>query len=232
MPLALAWAGGAVFVFSLLYYLYAYLGPFGRVASGGIAAPAALDVAMFTVFALHHSILARARAKAWLTRLFPVWMERSAFTWIASVFFFLTCAFWQPVAGIAWSLPGPARIVGYAVQTFGFVLTVPSSAAIDVLDLAGIRQVLDARRSCSPRHVPLETGGVYRLVRHPLYLGWALFVFGTPDMTGTRLVFAIASTGYLVLAIPLEERSLIAVFDGDYRSYQARTRWRMLPGIW
>ena len=232
MPLALAWAGGAAFVFSLLYYVYAYLIPFGRPASGKVAFPAAVDVAMFTVFAMHHSILARTRAKAWLTRLIPAWMERSAFTWIASIFLFLTCAFWQPVAGVAWTLAGPARILGYAVQTVGFVLTAQASAAIDVLDLAGIRQVLDARQSRSRPHVPLETGGVYRLVRHPVYLGWALFAFGAPDMTGTRLLFAGVSTAYLVLAIPLEERSLAAVFEPDYRAYQARTRWRMFPGIW
>ena len=230
--LALAWVGGGVFVASLLYYVYAYFVPVGRPASGGVAGPALVNVAMFTVFALHHSLLARARVKVWLTRVIPVWMERSAFTWIASIFFFLTCALWRPVAGVAWTLPGPLRIVGYAVQTLGFLLTVQGSAAIDVLDLAGIRQVLDARRARPARHVPLETGGVYALVRHPLYFGWALFVFGAPDMTATRLVFAFVSTFYLVLAIPLEERSLVAVFQDEYRAYQARTRWRLIPWIW
>jgi protein-S-isoprenylcysteine O-methyltransferase Ste14 len=221
-----------VFVASLLYYMYAYLIPFGREVSGRVVVPALINVAMFTVFALHHSLLSRATAKLWLARVMPTWMERSTFTWIASIFFFLTCALWRPVAGLAWSLPGPARIVGYAVQMLGLLLTVQGSAAIDVLDLAGIRQVLDARSARSRRHVPLETRGVYAFVRHPLYFGWALFVFGAPDMTATRLVFAIVSTAYLVLAIPLEERSLIAVFQDEYRAYQARTRWRMFPGIW
>ena len=221
-----------MFVVSLLYFVYAYLVPFGRPAPGGALAAAALNTGMFTVFALHHSLLARPRAKSWLSRFIPPWMERSAFTWIASVFFFLTCVWWRPVAGMAWSLPGPARILGFAVQALGFVLTVQSSAAIDVLDLAGIRQVLNARAALPPRHVPLETRGLYRLVRHPLYFGWALFVFGAPDMNGTRLVFALVSTFYLIVAIPLEERSLVAVFPDEYRAYQARTRWRMFPGIW
>lgn len=227
-----AWLGGAVFVASLLYYTYAYLVPFGRPAGGPVVLPAVLNVAMFTVFALHHSVLARTRAKMWLTAMIPPWLERSTFTWIASVLFLATCLWWRPVAGIAWTLPGVFRPLGYAAQAAGFTLTVLGSAAIDVLDLAGIRQVLNARADRPRRHVPLETNGVYRLVRHPLYFGWALFVFGTPDMNGTRLTFALITTFYLVLAIPLEERSLVAVFGEEYRAYQSRTRYRMFPGIW
>ena len=221
-----------MFVVSLVYYLYAYLVPFGRPAVGNGFVAAAVNIAMFTIFALHHSLLARTRAKAWLTRFIPPWLERSAFTWIASIFFFLTCVLWRPVPGMAWSLAGPARILGFAAQTLGFVLTAQASAAIDVLDLAGIRHVLNARGARAPRHVPLETGGLYALVRHPLYLGWALFAFGAPDMNGTRLVFAVVSTFYLIVAIPLEERSLVAVFHDEYLAYQSRTRWRMFPGIW
>ena len=221
-----------MFVVSLLYYVYAYLVPFGRPASGTALGPSIVNVAMFTVFALHHSLLARTNAKTWLTRFIPPWMERSAFTWIASIFFFLTCLLWRPVAGMAWSLPERVRILGFAVQTLGIVLTAHASAAIDVLDLAGIRQVLDARAARTRRHVPLETGGLYALVRHPIYFAWALFVFGAPDMTGTRLVFAAVSTFYLVVAIPIEERSLVVAFPDEYRAYQSRTRWRMFPGIW
>jgi protein-S-isoprenylcysteine O-methyltransferase Ste14 len=101
----------------------------------------------------------------------------------------------------------------------------------DLLDLAGVRQALGAPHG-SPAHVPLQTGGVYAVVRHPIYLGWVLLVFGAPEMTGTRLVFAIVSTLYLVVAVPLEEQALRAQFGDAYRRYQRRVRWRIVPGIY
>ena len=118
------------------------------------------------------------------------------------------------------------------MQLAGIVLTALGSSAIDILDLAGVRQVLDAMDGHPVRHVELETRGVYAIVRHPLYFGWVLLVFGTPVMTGTRLTFAIVSTAYLALAIPFEERSLVDVFGDSYRAYQRRTRFRMIPGLW
>jgi protein-S-isoprenylcysteine O-methyltransferase Ste14 len=80
--------------------------------------------------------------------------------------------------------------------------------------------------------VTLETRGVYGFVRHPLYLGWVLFVFGTPVMTATRATFAVVSTMYLVIAVPWEERSLVEVFGSDYEAYQKKIRWRIVPGIY
>ena len=80
--------------------------------------------------------------------------------------------------------------------------------------------------------MPLRTTGVYALVRHPIYLGWILLVFGTPSLNGTRLVFAAVSTLYLAIAVPWEERALLATFGAEYRTYQNRVRWRMVPGIY
>ncbi len=99
-----------------------------------------------------------------------------------------------------------------------------------MLDLAGVRQVMSAG-AASPFRAALKTNGVYGLVRHPLYFGWTLLVFGAPEMTATRLVFAVISTLYLVVAIPFEERSLIETFGPDYASYQRKVRWRIIPGL-
>ena len=230
--LLIAWLGGAAFVCSLALFLYAYSITFGEARSDLVVAPALLDTALFTIFALHHSVFARTRAKALVTRVVPSWFERSVFTWLASLLFLIVVLAWQPVDGVVYTLHGLWRWAGYTAQAAGLLLTIRGSSAIDVLDLAGIRPVLDARRHAVPRHVPLETGGIYGLVRHPLYFGWALFVFGAPTMTGTRAVFAVTSTVYLAIAIPFEERSLVAVFGDAYRAYQQRTRWRLLPGIW
>ena len=230
--LILACLGGVAFVVSLALFLYDYSVTFGAVRSDLVAGPALLDTALFTIFALHHSLFARAPVKQAITRVVPAWFERALFTWVASGLFIAVLLAWQPVDNLVYTIPGGWRWLGYAAQTAGLLLTIRGSSAIDVLDLAGIRPVLDARRLAAPRHVPLATKGVYALVRHPLYFGWALFVFGAPAMTGTRAVFALASTIYLAIAIPFEERALIRDFGDAYRSYQQRTRWRMIPGVW
>jgi methanethiol S-methyltransferase len=230
--LAAAWLGGGAFVFSLALFLYRYSLTFGEVYSDLVVAPALLDTAFFTIFAFHHSVFARPGVKRIVTRVVPVWFERSLFTWIASLLFIGVVLAWRGVGGVLYDLAGASRWLGYAAQVAGILLTIRGSSAIDALDLAGIRPVLDARHDSVPRHVPLETRGVYGFVRHPLYFGWALFVFGAPSMTGTRAVFAIVSTLYLAIAIPFEERALIHVFGDTYREYQKRTRWRLIPGVW
>jgi protein-S-isoprenylcysteine O-methyltransferase Ste14 len=231
--LVCAWTGAAAFLASLLVFLYLYGITYGRASASGPSARAIiLDILLFSLFALHHSVLARAGLKRRVTQIVPDWLERSAFTWAASVLFVIVCVAWRPVDGLLYSLRGTWRIAGYAAQVAGILLVMAGASAIDVLDLAGVRQVLDARSGKSPAHVQLKTDGAYRLVRHPLYFGWTVFVFAAPDMTGTRAVFAIVSTLYLAIAIPFEERSLVDVFGDAYRHYQRTTRWRMLPGIW
>jgi protein-S-isoprenylcysteine O-methyltransferase Ste14 len=230
--LTFAWGGAVLFVVSLVFFLYSYLFRFDRHAGGPAAAPIAIDLALFTIFAVHHSAFARSGARAWLRRALPPAVERAVYTWAASALFVLVCAAWQPVPGVLYRLEGWAAAAGYGVQLAGILLTIRGSSAIDVLDLAGVRPVLDARLGHEPRHVPLETGGLYGVVRHPLYFAWTLFVFGAPHMTATRFTFAAISTAYLALAIPFEERSLVDVFGDDYRRYRQRVRWRMLPGIY
>jgi protein-S-isoprenylcysteine O-methyltransferase Ste14 len=229
----IAWGGALLFVFSLGYYLYAYLVRFGRVTVGGSALVAiAADFGLFSAFALHHSTFARLGVKNWVVRRMPAALERSAYTWASSALFLAVCSSWVSVPGALYWLTGWAAWPAYAAQAAGLLLIIRGAAALDVLDLAGVRQVLDARAGTAPRHVPLETSGVYGLVRHPLYFGWALFVFGAPHMTATRFAFACISTAYLAMAIPWEERSLIQVFGAQYDAYRKRVRWRMLPGLY
>jgi protein-S-isoprenylcysteine O-methyltransferase Ste14 len=230
---AVAWGGAALFAASLAWFAYCYLVRFDALRAR-LAAPAAIaaDAALFTLFALHHSLLARPAAKAHVRRHVPAPLERSCYTWVASALFLLVCAAWQAVPGTAWRLPDGWRIAGYGVQLVGLALTIRGSARLDVLDLAGVRQVQRAQSGLPDSHVPLETTGVYGLVRHPLYFAWALVVFAAPDMTATRLTFAVTSTAYLAAAIPFEERTLLRTFGPAYAAYKRRVRWRMLPGIY
>lgn len=232
LALAFAWAGGVLFAVSLGLFLFMYAAAWGVEAHGVMGRAALVDTGLFTIFALHHSLLARSGAKRVVTRVVPPWLERSLYTWVASTLFLLVCIAWRPVPGVLYTLPDGWRLVGYAVQAAGLVLTVKGTAALDALDLAGVRQVLDARRTKRSRHIALKTDGVFGIVRHPLYFGWVLVVFGAPTMTGTRLVFAVVSTLYLALAVPFEERSLTEVFGDAYGEYRRRTRWRIVPGLW
>lgn len=230
--LLFAWAGAALFVISLLYFLYVYLIRFGEPASGPVGRAVALNVLLFSGFALHHSLLARTAMKERMHSVISPSLERSAYTWVASALFLFVCWAWQPVPGTLYMLTGAGTLAGYTLQALGLVVIVKSSARLDVLDLAGIRPVLLHRAGQRPVRPPLETRGLYGLVRHPLYLGWIFLVFGTPQMTMTRFVFAGVSTAYLAIAIPFEERSLIRVFGAAYRDYQHRVRWRMIPGLY
>lgn len=230
---ALVWTGALVFVVSLAAFLYAYLVRFGTDAgSGSWIGPALVDVALFSVFALHHSLFARMRLKSRLRRAIPPPYDRSLYTWFASLLLIAVVWWWRPVPGLLYSLQGPWWWAGVALQVTGTALTAAGSRAVDVLDLAGVRPLLSARSGRPPAHVPLATTGVFQIVRHPLYLGWALLVFGAPHMTATRDVFAIVSTAYLALAIPFEERSLGDAFGAEYEAYRRAVKWRMIPWVY
>ena len=233
LQLLYAWLGAAAFVISLAYFLFAYVVTFGETAAPAARpVPIALDVALFSLFALHHSIFARTRLKAAVRAALSPAMERTLYTWISSLLFGVICWAWQPVPGVLYSVPAPWHWLGFAVQAAGIAVTAAGSRVLDVLDLAGVRPVLQAQRGTEAPHVPLQTGGLYGFVRHPIYFGWLLFVFGTPHMTMTRLVFALTSSAYLALAIPWEERGLIQVFGPDYQKYQQQVRWRLVPFVY
>lgn len=221
------WAGAFLFILSLGSFAFVY-GWRLRVpapAGGGARQDAINNVILFTVFALHHSILARAGAKAWLTRRLPPDLERSVYVWIASLLFLAVCWLWQPLPGVVWQVRGPGIFL-YVAQIFGGVLTIAGARIVGVWELAGVNQ------PDLSRPVEFKAEGPFALVRHPVYFGWVLMVFATPVLTTSRLLFAAVSTAYLILAIPLEERSLVASFGDKYRAYQAQVRWRLIPGIW
>jgi protein-S-isoprenylcysteine O-methyltransferase Ste14 len=224
------WAGAALFVVSLSWFVVFYGILLGR---PGTAAPAfsifiaLYDIALFSVFALHHSAMARTPAKVWITRLIPAELERSAYVWIASLLFLGVCWLWEPMPGIAWEASGilmwPLRLV----QLLGLWLTLRAAASLDVLELAGVRQL-----GRKPRAVEFRADGPFGLIRHPIYLGWILLVFGSPLMTMSRLVFAAISSLYLIVAIPWEEQSLLETSGARYRAYQKQVRWRLVPFVW
>jgi len=222
------WLGGAIFVGALLFAVWWYSVWLATAAPFAGAGAIAADTVLFSLFALHHSLFARDAVKRAMARVIPERLLRSVYVWIASVLLALVFVLWQPIGGEVYDDGGSLAIGHLIAQLAGIVLIALSVRAIDPLELAGIRQPGERR----PAGAGLQISGPYRLVRHPLYLGWTLAVFGVAHMTGDRLAFSIVSTLYLAIAVPWEERSLIDTFGDDYVRYQRLVPWRMIPFIY
>lgn len=224
------WLGATVFLISLAYFLRSYVATFGVPAAGSARAPAvAWNVTLFTLFALHHSVFAREPLRLWVARLVPAPLERSVYVWIASLMLIAVCALWRPVPGVAWDADGIVLWGLRLLQAAGVLLTLGSAVILDIRELAGVATRTPVGQ---PSDVEFRTTGPYGWVRHPIYTGWFLIVFAAAPMTMTRFVFAVVSCVYLLIAIPLEERSMRAAASGTYARYVAQVRWRLLPGVY
>jgi protein-S-isoprenylcysteine O-methyltransferase Ste14 len=221
------WSGALLFVLSLLSFAVVYGWRLRTPAppSDDAMRDAIANVVLFTVFALHHSIMARTGARAWITRHLPPGLERSVYVWIASALFLAVCWIWQPLPGVIWTTRGHGLAL-YVAQAFGVALTLAAARIVGVWELAGVTQ------PDLTRPIEFKADGPFAIVRHPIYLGWVLMVFATPVMTTSRLLFAVTSTLYLIAAIPFEERSLLEAFPEKYGAYQKQMRWRLIPLIW
>jgi methanethiol S-methyltransferase len=224
---AFVWLGGAWFVASLVLFGRVYFFTWS-VDSGSHVRwdHVIVDAALVSAFALHHSLFAREPIKRWLRRVVPADLIRSVFVWTASWLLIAVLLLWRPIGGTAFRLTGWPALINAAVQLTGLYLMVRAVGAIDALDLAGIR------RERAVAAAELKVTGAYRLVRHPLYLGWLLLTFGAATMTGDRLVFALLTAVYLCVAIPWEERALEAAFGDAYLRYRRLVRWRMVPFVY
>lgn len=223
--------GAVLFVVSLAMGGKAYVQRFDAVAPADTSPwwPSALNVALFSTFALHHSVLARTRLKTWIQARMGTDAERALYVVIASVLFLACTSLWVPLPGTWYALTGPWWWVGAGVQMAGLGVTLLAARTLSLRELMGLAP---SRQALGEQDRALETRGLYNVVRHPIYFGWLLLVAGAPLMTSTRLLFALVSVGYLVVAIPLEERSLMASFGESYGAYRRRVRWRILPGVY
>jgi protein-S-isoprenylcysteine O-methyltransferase Ste14 len=225
--------GAGLFVLSLSYFVYRYWTVFGMRADGPLRPPAVVwNVVLFSVFALHHSVFARERSRHALTQALGP-LERSFYVWLASLLFIAVCWLWLPLSGVIWDVGGAARLILLFLQIGGLIFSVYSAAAIDIWELAGVRQ-LDSQPPTpnSQKEFEFKTTGPYGLVRHPIYLGWFLIVFAVGTMTMTRFVFAVVSCVYLLVAIPFEERSLQRSTNGAYDRYMTKVPRKLVPGLY
>lgn len=182
-----------------------------------------VDLGLLALFALQHSVMARPAFKRWLTRLVPEAIERSTYVLASSLALIVLFVAWEPLGGMVWQVEHPqARVLLYGLFAFGWGLVLVTTFLINHFDLFGLRQVwLHLRRR---PYVPLRfvTPLPYRIVRHPLYVGWLFAFWATPQMSVTHLLFAVMTTAYILIAIRLEERDLVDAHGADYAAYQRR----------
>jgi protein-S-isoprenylcysteine O-methyltransferase Ste14 len=214
-----------VFVCSLLYavaFIGNYLVPksidVGTV--DGLAQSVLINVALLGVFAVQHSVMARPAFKRWWTTIVPGSCERSTYVLVSSLLLILVFWQWRPIVTTIWHVEGLPAALLTVICWVGWLTALASSYMIDHLDLFGLRQVFAAGRAAAARVQPFKTPLLYRLVRHPLMLGFLLAFWATPHMTAGHLLFAVVTTAYIFVGTRLEERDLIAQFGARYEQYR------------
>lgn len=193
-------------------------------AAGSVGMALFVNLSLLGVFAIQHSVMARPGFKRSWIRIVGSRAERSVYVLASSIAMAALFALWQPLPAVIFDLDSPvARAGAQGLFALGIVTILYSTFLIDHFDLFGLRQSWLALRGIpySPR--PFATPGAYRHVRHPLYVGWFLFFWATPTMTVGHLLMALATTGYILIAIVFEERDLLVHFGADYREWRART---------
>jgi methanethiol S-methyltransferase len=221
--------GAAAYLTFLATFLYAiaFVGGFavprrldGRLETS-LPAALAIDCALLAIFAVQHSVMARRWFKERWTQIVPWAIERSTYVLCASLALLLLFWQWQPIGGEIWRVDNPiARFVLWTWFAGGWTTVLTVTFLINHFDLFGLRQVWLPLIGRPYTRVPFRTPLPYRYVRHPLYLGFLLAFWMTPTMTVAHLVFAIATTAYVLLAIQFEEKDLVAEYGAPYQRYR------------
>jgi methanethiol S-methyltransferase len=231
----------AVYAFFLGTFLYAIgfvgnfrLGPWNGLVfvpksmdlggeGGPLWAALLVDALLLGVFALQHSGMARRGFKERWTRIVPKPIERSTYVLFASGALALLFAFWRPIGAPVWTIQDPTATTALVIVSLaGWATVLAGTFHINHFDLFGLRQTFYPLIGREPPPHRFVTPGLYRVVRHPIYLGFIIAFWATPVMTVGHLVFAIATTGYIVIAIQLEERDLVHEYGAQYEGYRRR----------
>jgi len=222
----------ATFVYAVLF-----LGNIGlpRTIDGEATAPLwqalLINTLLLGLFAVQHSVMARPAFKQWWTRWVPKLVERSTYVLFSSLALLLLFYAWQPMGGTLWDVRDPImRGTIYSLFAGGWLLILVATFLINHFDLFGMRQVwlYVTHRPYTP--LEFKTPGLYRYVRHPLYVGWLLTFWATPTMTAAHLVFAMATTAYILMAIQWAERDLADIHGSAYEAYRRQVPM-LVPGV-
>ncbi len=181
-----------------------------------------LDLLLLTLFAAQHTVMARPWFKTRWTRIVAPAAERATFVLAASVVMTLLFWLWRPIGATVWQVSGPPAMAFQVAYATGWALAIGSTCLISHSDLFGLRQAWLHLRRAGYEPPPFTERGLYRHVRHPLMAGFLLVFWSTPDLSAGHLLFAAASTAYILVGIAFEEHDLIRELGDHYRGYRAR----------
>jgi methanethiol S-methyltransferase len=237
----------AIFAYGILCYLVFFaVFLYGIGFIGGFLTPTSLDgvptsslghaltvdLALLAAFAVQHSGMARPAFKTWWKRFVPEAAERSTYVLLSSLALVALYIFWEPIGGVIWSAAdGAVRNSIIGLYLFGWLLLLYTTFLIDHFDLFGLKQVWRRLLDKTYRAPVFRTPSLYKVVRHPLYIGWLMIFWAAPTMTVAHLIFALATTAYILIAIRFEERDLASAFGTTYLDYRARTPM-LIPRLW
>ena len=229
VALAFALAGAILFnlssVWALLFLSNVDIGlaTIDAPMRGTVATAVAIDLLLLAGFGLHHSVMARPRVRAWVARRVGTLIERPLYILCAAGALMAVMGLWQPIPDTLWHVTGEsARFAWWALYGFGWLLVVAAVNAIDQWSFLGIRPVVAALRGTASVPTPFMLPWLYRVVRHPMYLGVIITFWATPDMTVGHALYAAGMTLYILIGVRFEERGLVASFGAAYQDYQRR----------
>jgi methanethiol S-methyltransferase len=183
----------------------------------------AINVLLLSLFAVQHSLMARKTFKRWWTKWIPAAIERSTYVLVASLALILLFWQWRPIPAIIWRISDPAFATALlGLSFFGWFIVLLSTFLINHFELFGLHQALNSFTGRPVAAPNFKSPFLYKMVRHPIYLGFIIAFWAAPVMTGGHLLFAAVTTAYIFVGIFLEERDLIELFGDEYRQYRRR----------